>query len=349
MRAVSYGFCLFLAVTLAGCGGDNLQFDFPEPTPAPDPGPPPPSPQDRLSSSPPQGMTGRILYMGQVNNTFASVHLFLTTPDGSSPPTSLFQLSDPFSYTGPSWGPTGDRVAIASNQLGNAEWDIYTVNLDGSGILPAVAGPSSGDFAPAWSPDGARIVFQSTTDAVNGFDIYHYDISTNTMTNLTNSPGDDELPTWSPDGQRVLFQTTSSGGTNLFTVMPDGSDLTPLTTDTGVQNSAGQYSPDGSTIVFESTRHQPASAVATLGDFEIYAMNADGTNVRRLTTGVGEADAVRFPTWSPDGRHIACEFHDFTISQLFSVTFIAVMNADGSNIYLLKDQPVQGLFPRWGP
>ena len=348
-----------LCLLLAACsGGDPLSSiaDLqPEPTAPTNPGPPPPKPQDNLATSPPSGMTGRIVFLGQVNNEFGSVHMFLTLPDGSNT-TSLNTLADPFSYTGPSWGPNGDKLVIASNQLGNAEWDIYTINADGSGVSPIVAGPSSGDFAPSWSPDGSKIVFQSTTDDALGFDIYLYDVDTQAITNLTNAPGDDELPSWSPDGTRVLFQGSTIGGsavssgTNLFLISPDGTGLVALTSGVGVQNSAGMFSPDGAKIVYESTAHSPATTDrAQLGDFEIYVMNADGTDPVRLTTGVGTEDVMRFPTWSPDGRHIAFEFHDFTANQLFSVTFIAVMNSDGSNIYLLPDLPVDGIFPRWGP
>lgn len=351
MRTFCLRFIPLLCVLVAGCGGDNLMLNQPDPIPGPDPGPPPPKPTENLASTPPTGMIGRIIYQGEVSNDFFSTHLFMTLPDGSSP-TSLFQTSDPFSYTGASWNAAGDKLAIASNLQAQAEWDIYTINADGSGITHVIHGPSSGDFAPAWSPDGSKILFQSTTDAEKGFDIYIYDVPTQEITNLTNSAGNDELASWSPDGTKVMFQTTSSAGTNLSLINPDGTGRIPLTDDNRLQNSAGQFSPDGSLIAFESTKHQAGEAGENgiiIGDFEIYVMNADGSDPRRLTVGVGTDDAARFPTWSPDGRHIAFEFHDNTISQFFSVTSIAVMNSDGSNVYLLENQPVEGRFPRWGP
>ena len=59
------------------------------------------------------------------------------------------------------------------------------------------------------------------------------------------------------------------------------------------QNLFPSWSPDGGSIVFVSDRD---------GNFEIYVMNADGSNQRRLTNNPAEDIA---PSWSPDGRYIA--------------------------------------------
>lgn len=59
----------------------------------------------------------------------------------------------------PAYSPDGGRIAFASHSDGN--WEIYTINSDGSGLL-RVTRDAADDLDPAWSPDGKRIVFVST-------------------------------------------------------------------------------------------------------------------------------------------------------------------------------------------
>ena len=58
------------------------------------------------------------------------------------------------------------------------------------------------------------------------------------------------------------------------------------------------YSPDGTQIAFRGD----LDLAEPSGDEEIYVMNADGTNVRQLTS---NADFDSAPSWSPDGTRIA--------------------------------------------
>lgn len=75
------------------------------------------------------------------------------------------------------------------------------------------------------------------------------------------------------------------------------------------------------------------------GDYEIYVMDADGSNVQQLTH--NDTDDM-WPTWSPDGSQIA-----FTaLSPGFSDIY--VMNADGSNPVNLT-QGQTGYAPAWSP
>ena len=94
----------------------------------------------------------------------------------------------------------------------------------------------------------------------------------------------------SPDGSSIAF-VTSNG--QIATIGVDGEGMRILTGDANTNGGDAQngvsWSPDGAQIAYASS-----------GD--IYVMNADGSDVRRLTTDA--AEDVR-PAWSPDGRQIA--------------------------------------------
>jgi Tol biopolymer transport system component len=87
-------------------------------------------------------------------------------------------------------------------------------------------------------------------------------------------------------------------------------------------------------IVFHSNRD---------GDYEIFAMNADGSGQTQLTNN----DTNEFdPTWSPDGKRIA--FTRFP-SDFSSDGEIFVMNADGSGVTQITDNAAQDFGPVWSP
>lgn len=84
-------------------------------------------------------------------------------------------------------------------------------------------------------------------------------------------------------------------------------------------------------IAFESDRD---------GDVDIYLMNPDGTNVRRLTM---FKESERSPAWSPDGRKIA--FHAYFNSD----SDIFVIDVDSGNIKQLTQNVVNDQDPTWSP
>lgn len=87
---------------------------------------------------------------------------------------------------------------------------------------------------------------------------------------------------------------------------------------------------------------QPQIAFNTMrdGNLEIYVMDADGRNPRRLTARNIQDGC---PEWSPDGQSIV--FHRLWNGKLA----IHVMEADGNNQRRLTDNPADDCWPSWSP
>ena len=113
---------------------------------------------------------------------------------------------------------------------------------------------------------------------------------------------------------------------SVYTVNPDGTGLTELTTQTN-NDFAPDWSPDGNRVAFVSARD---------GNQEIYVMNADGTAQTRVTNTAAEEWQ---PAWSPDGERIAFTRGGYRTGPLF------VMNANGTG----ESPLTTGVDPAWSP
>jgi Tol biopolymer transport system component len=193
-------------------------------------------------------------------------------------------------WNDPAWSPDGQWLAYGSDRPG----EIALARADGSQHRTLQTGYHGWVRYPTWSPDGTRIAFQSsprhgcgkTPFQVRTCAIYVVHLDGTHLRLLARHAAS---PAWSPLGTTIAYQ--ASCGIRLVT--PTGTDITPnpnvACPHIGV---AGQpvWSPDARKI---------AIALATTGPTRgLYLMNANGTNLHRLTHTAGQADTgFARPAW----------------------------------------------------
>ncbi len=169
------------------------------------------------------------------------------------------------------------REQIAFISIRDAGYDIYVINLDGSGEINLTNHPAD-DWRPAWSPDGRRIAFVSDRDG--NWEIYVMNADGSDVRRLTTNEGRDTHPTWSPDGRRIAFQSEREKSTSIYVMDSDGSNVTRLTSPTGQTES--DWSPDGRRIAY-----------VDLLDIHVINVDGSGKTVRRFRVGIGSRTGRR--------------------------------------------------------
>ncbi|MEP6571051.1 MAG: hypothetical protein ABJD11_00080 [Gemmatimonadota bacterium] len=169
-----------------------------------------------------------------------------------------------------------------------------------------------GNNAEAYfSASGKQLIFQRQLDVTAGCDQeYTMNIDGSGLRRISNGQGRTTCGYWYDHDRRVLYSSSFKnasecptppdrthgyvwplGHLEIYTAKPDGSDLQALTAN-GAYNAESTVSPDGSRIIFTSTKD---------GDIDLYTMKVDGSDVHRITNRMGY-DGGAF--YSPDGAHI---------------------------------------------
>ena len=231
----------------------------------------------------------------------------------------------------PSWSPDATRLAFTTRRTADGLAHVALVQPDGSNLRVIERFNGVNESSPAYSADGTRIAYVTGFQATTVSRISIMDSNGLGLFSQSNGFGLAVWPTWSPDGTKIAYQDGFVGQPAEIVVAPSNSLFffpANLTSNPG-DDITPNWSPDGSKIAFSSNRS---------GDYEIYVMNSDGSNVQRLTNSAG---ADRTPSWSPDGTRIlfASERHGFAE--------IYLMNADGSNQIRLTNNTVDDTEPVW--
>lgn len=251
------------------------------------------------------GRNGLILFVRPVG---AHEQVFTARSDGTHIQ-QLTHFSDSAAADA-SWSADGKLIAFARDyDLGKPteHLDIYTMNANGTGLH--AMGLKGLNGKPVWFPNSRRILFGRIDglwvipaaggiphrqlkivgdydDAVispNGQEVVYLRhkgsgsalFVANLATGHTKqispwSLGADGKLDWAPDGSRIL----SRNKTGVFTVRPDGSDLTMLVR--GTDYCSESFSPDGTKVLF--INNCSTGGVSS----NLLTMNLDGTDVKRI-------------------------------------------------------------------
>jgi len=243
----------------------------------------------------------------------------------------------------PSFAPHGDRFVENDGPVGAAHNSILLVTRSGASSV-LVDDPARNALAPKWAPKTDRIAFAigEFLQTLPGRENYtsHLALIPAMGGQMEELPAAGEhagFPSWSPDESKLVYADFSREQRGLRILDLKTQRATQLTTG---PDTFPAWSPLGDRIAFTSNRE---------GDYEIYAVRANGKGLTRLTRSPGNDG---HPAWSPDGEWIVFAsnrtgFKDETGGMSDGEIF--VMRADGSDLRQLTENAFEDGTPAWRP
>jgi TolB protein len=272
------------------------------------------------------------IYFQTDRNGDGFYEIYLMTSDGRNP-AEVF--TRPVNVEEPAVSPDRTKIAYIKNVSGITQ--IYIANIDGISEQ-VMTSSTTNNHDPSWSPDGLSIVFVRDFSSLMTIDMSQNEI--HLIDGLTNAG----RPTYA-DANNIVYQASTSGKSRIYkyTLGVGSTDLSKIEADSDLRYDF--YSPAASAaagkIAFVSTMG------ATSPLHELYVMNMDGTNVKKLTerTGPGNSYDNLRPVWSPDGIQIV--FYSNVPGGAANLHDITRIDADGTGLFILSDSNYDDKNPAW--
>lgn len=268
----------------------------------------------------------------------------------------------------PLWSPGGEKIAYLEDEK------LYVMNTDGSGIHLLA---SQINESIKWSPTSAELAYYTYRDGPLA--IYKIDVSGNNEIKLTTSGLSimDNSISFSADGEKIAYGVSGTDKIDLYIMNNDGSGNHKL--DIPITVFSPSFTPGGSRIMFTSLVDENTkralflvgtdgsnlqrlqipniidfrnarmnsneskiyfSGIDKVGsNWEIYEVNLDGTDLKKLTNEIGGNE----PNISPDGKYIVF------LGYMNEIDGVFLMHADGSNPARISKGAYRGFTGSWSP
>jgi Tol biopolymer transport system component len=250
----------------------------------------------------------------------------------------------------------GKQLIFQSKRDGRGCDQIYTMNIDGSNVKMVSTGKGR-TTCSYFFKSKKKIVYSSThlgsaecppnPDFSKGyvwpiyssFDVFRAKPDGSGVVQLTDTPGYDAEATVSRDGKKIVFTSMRDGDLDIYTMDRNGKNVKRLTTALGYDGGPF-FSPDGKQIVYRSYHPKTEKEIARYKDrlandliepnnFEVWLMNADGTNKRQITK-LGDASFA--PFFHPSGKKLIFASNHFASDERKRNFDLLMINTDGTGL-----------------
>src|ERR1035438_4436264 len=218
----------------------------------------------------------------------------------------------------------GTHIYFTSDRTGHKE--IWMMDPDGKNQRQITRFNNISTY-PTVSPDGSKVAFTSWVKGQPAIFIFSVD-PVRDLRYYNQAASVNQAGSFTPDGKQIVY--ASSAGTvrcRIFTANLDGTGFRPISSSSAIEVEPKVNPKTGNDIVFSSGRSGPQ---------QVYRMSMDGSDLERLTPGIGEASNA---SWHPDGQRIAFAwtqgyatgaFNIFTMN-VATKEYVQLTHGDGKN------------------